>query len=50
MYKTFSKSYIIPPLKLTIDYIVLIYCLLDSTCFIYVSDNIMNRVTKDWLL
>ena len=33
--KTFSKGCIIPPLKLTIYYIVLKYCKLDTTCLIY---------------
>ena len=30
MNKTLSKSYIIPPLDLTLDYIELYYCLLDK--------------------
>ena len=38
----FSKSYIIPPLELTLDYIVLNYCLLDTTCFTSVEDNFIN--------
>ena len=38
-FKTFSKSYIIPPLELTLDYIVLNYCLLDTTCFTYAEGN-----------
>ena len=37
--KTFSKSYIIPPLELTLENIVLNYCLLDTTCFTYADDN-----------
>ena len=43
MNKTFSKTYIISSLKLTLDYIVL--CLLDSTCFIFAEDNFI-RVTS----
>ena len=35
MNKTFSKSYILSPLELILDYIVLNYCLLDTTSFIY---------------
>ena len=42
MNKTFSKSYIIPPLKLTLDYIVLNYCFLDTICFTYPEDNIIK--------
>ena len=41
----FSKSYIIPLLELTLDYIVLNYYLLDTTCFTYVKDNFF-RVTS----
>ena len=37
--KTFSKSYIIPPLELTLDHIVLNYYLVDTTEFIYAEDN-----------
>ena len=33
MNKTFPKSYIIPPLELTLDYIVLNFYLLDTTRF-----------------
>ena len=43
MDKTFSKNYIILPLKLTLNYIVLNY-FLDTTCFSYASDNFI-RVT-----
>ena len=39
MNKTFTESYIISPLELTIDYIVLNYYLLDTTCFTYAEDN-----------
>ena len=44
MNKRFFKSYIIPPFKLTLDYILLNYCLLYTTCFTYAEDN-FNRVT-----
>ena len=33
MNKIFYKSYIIPSLELTLDYIVLNYSFLDTTCF-----------------
>ena len=45
MNKTFPKSYIIPPLEFTLDYIVLTYCLLDTTYFTYAEDNFI-RVTS----
>ena len=45
MNKTFSKSFLLPPVELTLDYIVLSYCLLNNTCFIYAEDN-FNRVTS----
>ena len=45
MNKTFSKSYIIPLLQLTLDYIVLNYCLLDTICFTYAVVNFI-RVTN----
>ena len=41
MNKTFSKIYIIQPLKFTLDYIVLNCCLLDITCFTYAEENFM---------
>ena len=43
--KMFSKSYIIPLLEFTFDYIVLNYCSLDTTCFTYTEDNFI-RVTS----
>ena len=43
--KMFSKSYIIPALELTLDYIVLNYCLLDATCFTHAEDTFI-RVTN----
>ena len=42
MNKTFSKTYIIPPFEITFDYIVLNYCLLDTTCFTYGEDNFIK--------
>ena len=45
MNKIFSKSYSIPPLELTLDYIVLDYCLLDTICSTYAEDNFI-RVTN----
>ena len=45
MNKVYSKSYIISPLELTLDYIVLNYCLLDTTCFTYAEENFI-RVTS----
>ena len=46
MNKTFSKSDIIPPLELTLDYIMVnYYCSLDTTCFTYAEDNFI-RVTS----
>ena len=44
MNKTFSKSYIIPPLELTLDYIVMNNCLQDIT-FISAEDSFI-RVTR----
>ena len=41
----FSKSYIIPPLELTLDYIVLNYFLLDTFCFSY-AVNVSCLVVK----
>ena len=41
MNKMFSKSYIIPPLELTLDCIVLNYFLLD-TCFTYKEKNFIK--------
>ena len=43
MNKTFSKSYIIPPFELTLDNIVLNYCLLDTTCFTSADNNFMRE-------
>ena len=43
--KTFSKSFIISPLEFIFDYIVLIYCLLDTACFTYAENN-FTRVTS----
>ena len=48
MNKTFSKSYIIPSLQLTLDSIVLNYCSLVTTWFIYAEDNIIEDT--NWLL
>ena len=45
MNKTFSKSYIIRPLELELDYVVFNYCLLDTTCFTNAEDNFI-RVTS----
>ena len=45
MNKMFPKSYIILPLELILDYIVLNYCLLDATCFTNAEDNFI-RVTS----
>ena len=45
MKKTFSKSFLIPPLELTLDNIVLNYCLLDSVCFTYAEDSFL-RITS----
>ena len=42
MNKTFSKSFIIPPLELTLIYIVLNYCLRDMTCFTDAEDNFIS--------
>ena len=42
MNKMSSKSYIIPPLELTLDYIVLDYCLLDTTSFTYAENNFIG--------
>ena len=39
MNKIIFKSYIIPPLELSLDNIVVNYCLLDTTCFTYAEDN-----------
>ena len=41
----FSKSWIITPLQLTWDYIVLTYCSLDTICFSYAVDHFI-RVTS----
>ena len=38
----FFKSYIIPPLEFTLDYIVLTYCLFDTTCFTYAVNNFIG--------
>ena len=43
MYKTFSKIYIIPPLDLILDYIVLNYCLFDTSCFTYAEDHFISH-------
>ena len=40
--KTFSKSYIIPPLELTSDYFVLDYCMLDSSRFTNAEVNFIK--------
>ena len=45
MNKRFSKSYIMPPLELTLDSIVINYNLLNTTCFTYAEDNFI-RVTS----
>ena len=42
MNKTFSKSYIILPLELILDYIVLNYCLLNTICFTYAYKTISS--------
>ena len=42
MNKTFSKSYILSPLELTLDYIVLNSCMLDTTCFTYAEGNFIK--------
>ena len=44
MNKTFPTSYILLSLELTLDFIVLDYSLLDTTCFTYAEDNFI-RVT-----
>ena len=49
----FSKIYIVPPLVFTLNYIVLNYWLLDSTCFIYAEGQFHQSPTcktKGWLL
>ena len=43
MNKSFSKIYIIPLSELTLDYIVLNFCLLDMTCFTYADDNFISH-------
>ena len=51
--KIFFKIYIIPPLELTLNYIVLKYSLLDTTCFTYAEDNFISPpacVIEEWLL
>ena len=45
MNNTFSISYIIPPLEYKFDYIVLNYCLLETTSFTDTEDNFI-RVTS----
>ena len=52
MHKMFSKSYIILPLEFALDYIVLNYYLLDTTCFTYAEDNFISDqlAWQDWLL
>ena len=45
----FSKSYVLPPLELTLDYMVLNYCLLDITCFTYAT-NVPCPVVKSEIL
>ena len=45
MNKTFPKSYIMLPLELTLDYIVLNYCLLDTNCFTNAENNFI-RITS----
>ena len=42
MNKMSSKSSIIPPVELAIDYIVLNYCLLDIICLTYADDNFIK--------
>ena len=48
MNKTFSKSYIIPPLERTSDNIMLNYCSLDTTCFTYAEDNFITSHQLAW--
>ena len=49
MNKTFSKSYVTPLLELTLDYIVLNYCLLDPTCLNYAT-NVPCLLVKSIIL
>ena len=42
MNKTFPKCYIIPPLELKLNYIVMNYCLQNTTCFTYAEDNFIK--------
>ena len=39
---TSSKSYITPLFELTLDNIVFIYCLLETTCFIYAKESFIG--------
>ena len=48
MNKTFSKSYIILLLELTLDYIVLNYWLPDTTCFTYAEDHFYQNHQLAW--
>ena len=45
MNKTFSKSYIIPPLELILDYIVLNYCVLAFNCFTTAENHFIRVIS-----
>ena len=48
MIKTFFKSYIIQPLELSLDYIVLNYCFLETSRFTFAEDNfIRGNILRD---
>ena len=49
MKKTFSKSYLIPPLEFTLDYIVLNCCSQDTTCFTNAA-NVPCPIVKSVIL